>query len=391
MKPSDIVAIQPKAWSILSRSFGAGRVASTYLLAGPYGAGHWPLAVALAALLNCESPRQLSAKPGESAEPLTVPCGECRACRSIWSLNYEGLFPIVPIPSFKTSSEAVDHTNTVLQAYRDEPMLVQTAAGPITIPIDRAREVKQALSRRSGDGIHRVVIFDRMEKMKTTSADALLKLIEEPPPNTTIILIAARPEALLPTIQSRAQKIRLQRTSEQTVQSYLESRYQLSEARSLLITRLAEGLPGTAVTLARDDEEEAAGGRSLSWLLFKTVLSKPEAEAVYVVTDLFDRARRGDVEEMLAFWQRLIRDCAWIATTGDIEGVTNIDFASDMQGYAPVFATPEVTPLLTSHIKNTLADLIYNVHIQTALSALVLKMGATVRAAREGTALVSPA
>ena len=386
MKPSDIAEIQPKAWSILSRSFVAQRIASTYLFAGPYGAGHWPLAVSLAALLNCESPaKQLSSVVGD----LTVPCGECRPCRSIWSLNYEGLFPIVPIPSFKTSSEAVDLTNEVLQGYRDEPMLVPTSSSPITIPIDRAREVKQTLSRRAGDGIHRVVIFDRMERMKTSSADALLKLIEEPPPSTTIILIAARPESLLPTIQSRSQKIRLQRTSEQAVLKYLEENHDLPEKRALLITRLAEGLPGAAVALAQDDDEDAAGGRSLSWLLFKTVFSKPEAEAVYLVTDLLDRAKRGDVEEMLAFWQRLIRDCAWIATTGETDGVINIDFASDMQQFAPVFVVPGATARLTAHIKNTLADLVYNVHIQTALSALVLNMGATVRAAREGAPLIS--
>lgn len=379
MKPSDIIAIQPKAWSILSRSYLAGRIASTYLFAGPYGAGHWPMAVALAALLNCESPAMASFDP---VGDLTVPCGACRSCRAVWGLNFEGLYPIVPIPSFKTSAEAVDLTNEVLQAYRDEPMHVPTSSNPITIPIDRAREVKQALSRRSGDGIHRVVIFDRMEKMKTSSADALLKLIEEPPPGTTIVLIAARPESLLPTLQSRAQKIRLQRTSEQEVRAYLEANYDLPEKRAVLLARLAEGLPGAAVALVHEEDQEEAGGRSLAWLLFKTVLTKPEAEAVYVVTDLFDRAKRGDVEDMLAFWQRLIRDCAWIAGTGDSDRVTNIDFASDMQQFAPVFASQGVTARLTAHIKNTLADLVYNVHIQTALSALVLNMGETVRLAR---------
>jgi DNA polymerase-3 subunit delta' len=380
LKLSDIIAIQPKAWSILSRSYGAGRIASTYLFAGPYGAGHWPLAVALAALLNCESP---VVEAFEANGDLTVPCGGCRACRAVWGLNFEGLYPIVPIPSFKNSSEAVDLTNEVLQAYRAEPMRVPGASSPITIPIDQAREVKQSLSRRGGEGVHRVVIFDRMEKMKTSSADALLKLIEEPPPNTTIILIAARPESLLPTVQSRSQKIRLQRTSEQAVRAFLESNYELPEKRALLLARLAEGLPGAAVALLHDDDEEETGGRSLSWLLFKTVFTKPEAEAVYVVTDLFDRAKRGDVEEMLAFWQRLIRDCAWVASTGELDGVTNIDFMADMQQFAPLFAVPGVTARLTAHIKNTLADLVYNVHIQTALSALVLNMGETLRAARE--------
>lgn len=339
------------------------------------------MAVSLAALLNCEQPAELEYDPDA---PLTVPCGQCRNCRAIGNLNFEGLFPVVPIPSHKSASQAVDFTNDVLEEYRNEPLVLPHSSNPVSIPIDRAREIKQSLSRKSSDNQQRVVIFDRMEKMRESSADALLKMIEEPPPNTTIILIAQRPESLLPTLQSRSQKIRLHRTSEEFVTNYLTEYYDLSDTRRTLFARLAEGLPGRAVQLALDEDADEQTYRTLGWLLFKAVFGQPEAEAVFLVTDLFDRAKRGDVEEMLAFWQSLIRDCHWLAIDGDTEQVTNVDFAGDLSKFAGVFRQPGMTDQLTGHIKNTLADLIYNVHIQTALAALVLKMSATLRQAKEG-------
>jgi len=380
LRPFEIIAGQPRAWSILSRSFCANRVASTYLVSGRYGAGHWPLALSLAALLNCEQP----AETDDLATTVTVPCGTCRNCRAITGLNFEGLFAVVPIPTHRSMSQAVDLTNDVLEQYREEPMLLPHNSSPVSIPIDMAREIKQSLSRKASADQQRVVIFDRMEQMRTSSADALLKMIEEPPPNTTIVLIAQRPESLLPTLQSRSQKIRLQRTSEQFVMNYLTQNYDLSDARRTLITRLAEGLPGKAVQLARAEDAEEHTYRSLGWLLFKAVFTQPEAEGVFLVNDLFDRAKRGDVEEMLAFWQTLLRDGHWLAVDGDSDRITNVDFAAELAKFAIRLRRPGTTEQLTVHIKNTLADLVYNVHIQTALAALVLRMGATLREAKEG-------
>ena len=47
------------------------------------------------------------------------------------------------------------------------------------------------------------------DRLKTESANAFLKTLEEPPPQTLFLLLSERPEQLLPTIISRCQRIDL--------------------------------------------------------------------------------------------------------------------------------------------------------------------------------------
>lgn len=55
----------------------------------------------------------------------------------------------------------------------------------------------------------KVFIIDHAERMLPSSANALLKNLEEPNKSTLIILVANREDQLLPTIRSRAVKILL--------------------------------------------------------------------------------------------------------------------------------------------------------------------------------------
>ena len=53
------------------------------------------------------------------------------------------------------------------------------------------------------------VVYDA-DRMKTESANAFLKTLEEPPPRTMFLLLTEQGERLLPTIVSRCQRIDLQ-------------------------------------------------------------------------------------------------------------------------------------------------------------------------------------
>lgn len=54
----------------------------------------------------------------------------------------------------------------------------------------------------------KVGIIYEADRMKTESANAFLKTLEEPPANTTLLLLTTRPYALLPTIRSRTLNFR---------------------------------------------------------------------------------------------------------------------------------------------------------------------------------------
>ena len=66
------------------------------------------------------------------------------------------------------------------------------------------------------EGGWRVVVVDGAEELNQTSANALLKILEEPPPRAVLLLVCAAPGRLLPTIRSRCRRLRLDPLPERT-------------------------------------------------------------------------------------------------------------------------------------------------------------------------------
>ena len=76
----------------------------------------------------------------------------------------------------------------------------------------RVEDVRRAIhmfQQAAGRGGYRICILDCAEDLNPSSANALLKLIEEPPPRSLFLIIAHRPGQMLATLRSRCQKILL--------------------------------------------------------------------------------------------------------------------------------------------------------------------------------------
>jgi DNA polymerase-3 subunit delta' len=369
--PFDISKLQSEVWANLARSYESGRIAGTYLFHGREGVGRWALAISLAALLNCEKPNK---SDGEKAS--LMPCGRCRTCRSIFSLNFEGFYFALPIPPHKSFDEAIELTAEVLNLKRTEPFKILAPSANANIPIAVARDIKKRLSLKASADTVRLVLFYQMEKMLPASADALLKLIEEPPDNTVIVLAARKPESLLPTIQSRALKVRLKRIPENAIENYLKEKYGLSGKKAALSARLCDGSLGSAIEMAKASEEEDSSQRAVGFLLFKSLLSDSSPEVVSHIGDFLGPRDKGQAENLLTLWQSLVRDCANYAVSGDEKEVINIDFLSEIKKLAGYFAGHQLSFQMVDNIKITLADLQRNVHIHGALAALALRVKA---------------
>ncbi len=370
MTPFDISRIQSRAWQSLAKSYQLGRIGGTYLFHGPEGTGKWSLAIWLAALLNCDQ----SGVPEEGCLP--SPCGQCWECRSIFSLNFEGLYFALPIPPHRNFDEAIDLTSELLNLKRIEPMARLVAPTGANIPIAVARDIKKRLSRRAAAGVVRLVLFYQMEKMLPSSADALLKLIEEPPRDTIIVMTATRPESLLPTLQSRSRKIRLHRVPDQVIKDYLTQRYGTSERQAVLAARLSEGCLGDAIDLVQTSPEQDSSRRTDGFLLFRSLLSDSAPEAISRITEFAGPRDRDGARSLLYLWQSLTRDCARYAITAREDEIVNIDFQSEIIKLAALFSGSQLPFQLVDNIKIALADLRRNVHIQGALTALALKVKA---------------
>jgi len=67
----------------------------------------------------------------------------------------------------------------------------------------------------------RIVIVDAIDDCNPSSANALLKILEEPPPETLFLLISHKPGGLLPTIRSRCHQVALRPVSDDDVRQVL--------------------------------------------------------------------------------------------------------------------------------------------------------------------------
>ena len=98
----------------------------------------------------------------------------------------------------------------------------ETGKGYYTvIRVEEVRELIERLHKTRGRAGHRVVIVDSIDDCNVSSANALLKVLEEPPADTLFFLISHRPGQLLPTIKSRCHQLALRPLSDEDVRSVL--------------------------------------------------------------------------------------------------------------------------------------------------------------------------
>ncbi len=156
------------------------------LFRGPKGIGKLQLATLFARSLLCE------ALPESS-----LPCLSCLACR--WT--GQGTHPDLRViePDSETESEG-----------EGEPKPKSTTKAPSTqLRIAQIRALQEWVIMSSHRNGLRIAILAPAEAMNASTANALLKTLEEPPPRTLIMLVSNDAAKLLPTIVSRCQRVDL--------------------------------------------------------------------------------------------------------------------------------------------------------------------------------------
>jgi DNA polymerase III subunit delta' len=77
------------------------------------------------------------------------------------------------------------------------------------IRIDDVRRALDLFRKASGEGGWRICIVDCAEDLNRSSANALLKMVEEPPAKSLFLLISHRPAQVLATLRSRSRMLHL--------------------------------------------------------------------------------------------------------------------------------------------------------------------------------------
>ena len=101
--------------------------------------------------------------------------------------------------------------------------------------------ITHKLSLKSSQGGYKVCLIWLPERMHTTFANKILKLLEEPPAQTVFILVSEEPHLLLETIRSRVQRIDLRRIDDEDIEKALMAKRGLDAGNAHRITRIANG------------------------------------------------------------------------------------------------------------------------------------------------------
>jgi len=232
----------------LRQAVREGRIPHAQLFTGIAGIGKLQLALAYAQYLNC---------PHRTEEDS---CGTCPTCLQYQHLQHPDLHFVFPIvgsdevcdnflePWRKIILEQhyfdLDDWHEALGIENKQSMIYEKESG----------EILHKLSLKAyGDG-YKIMIIWQPEKMNASSANKLLKILEEPAPKTVFILVSEHPEKLLPTIQSRVQTVLVPRLETETIAAALQQKG-IASAQAHDIARIANGSYLAALKKANETAE----------------------------------------------------------------------------------------------------------------------------------------
>ncbi len=255
----------------------AGRMPHAWLITGPRGVGKATLAFRCA--------RFLLAQQGDGQDLLAA------APRSLTLSPEHRVFHLV-------ASGGHPDLLVVERAYDPRRKRLRSE-----IVVDDTRKIASLLRLTASDGGWRVVIVDDADNMNTSSANAVLKILEEPPKRAVLMLLSENPGRLLPTIRSRCRILALKPLARAEIAAALERyRPDLGGAARSELASLADGSIGRALALAASDG--LALYRALSQLLVR--LPELDAEALNTLADTVARAGADEawalVAELLPGW-----------------------------------------------------------------------------------------
>ena len=318
------------AEALLKKHIAGGLTRHAYLFTGAPGIGRRTLALAFVKALYCQDPPA----PGEF-------CGNCRSCRQLCKMQ-----------------------NTDL-------LIGQSAAPGEILKIDTVRDIQHDLNMQPYAAPWRTALFLRFEEANINAQNALLKTLEEPPPLSKLLLTASNENALLPTISSRCEVIRLRPMALDALAKKLEVSRMMLPEDALRIAHLAAGRAGYALYLAdTPDETEriisiASDGIEL--------LGEGTVQRFAYAASFKDVKKRPVLREILRVWQSLFRDLLLLSVSENAEDqpVSFLDLRDDLQKLA-VKGTPDLFRASLTEINRMLLYLNANANLQLLAENLLL-------------------
>ena len=231
----------------LQKSVENGRISHAQLFVGKEGCGTLATALAYAQLLLCID--------NKDVDSCTL------KCKKLLHPDLHFAFPVTTTDKIKKHPTSKDFYKEWRDFVIENPYAnlfewlqfigVENKQGNINV--DEAEDVVKKLQLKSYEGGYKIMIIWMAEKLNTSAANKLLKIIEEPPKNTVFILVAENEEHIINTIRSRCQVLHFPNLSEQQIAEALISRNAVSETEAKKIAHQVDGNYNKALQFIKTD------------------------------------------------------------------------------------------------------------------------------------------
>ncbi|WP_299393693.1 DNA polymerase III subunit delta' [uncultured Gelidibacter sp.] len=239
----------------LTQSVDNGRIPHAQLFVGPEGSGTLSMAIAYAQYILCGNKNSENTGGNESCN---------LKFQNFGHPDLHFAFPVATTEKIKKHPVSSHFMEEWRQLLKEQPygnlfdwyriLGIENKQGQIGV--DEALNIVKALSLKSYEGGYKIMLIWMAEKMNTSAANKLLKLIEEPPAKTVFILIAEDEAQIINTIRSRCQVLHFPPLAEAVIIEALQKNYQLDEATATKIAHQSNGNYNKACDLVYQDSED---------------------------------------------------------------------------------------------------------------------------------------
>ncbi len=234
----------------LMKSTDNGRVSHAQLFVGKEGSGTLPMAIAYAQYILCST---------------SIDKDACALkCAKLMHPDLHFAFPVA------TNDVVKSHpvSNLFLEDWRNFIQLnpygnlfewlqsigIENKQGQIGV--DEAEEIVKSLRLKSYEGGYKIMIIWMAEKMNTSAANKLLKLLEEPPEKTVFLLVTENEEHIITTIKSRCQVLHFPLIAEADIVNYLIEKEGTDQPIAEQIAQQSDGNINKALHLLHNDNAD---------------------------------------------------------------------------------------------------------------------------------------
>lgn len=228
---------QARAKEQMNRILSSGRIGHAYLISGPKGSGKTAFALGFAEAIN-------------GVEHLSTLGSHKKSNKSSW-FSHPDIHVFIPKPT----SATVDELRQRLELLANDPYEIIGFAERPSInkesgsknlqafyPVKYFKnEIKPVARLRPNEGDRVVIILTQVETMRKETANAFLKILEEPSDRLMFILTTESYESLLPTITSRCHHIPLGTLSNEEIKQGLISVDGLDAETAAYLARVSGG------------------------------------------------------------------------------------------------------------------------------------------------------